>query len=232
MKSKGQIHTATRLEKSGKDGYPGMDECELLAEFVGGEVLFRQERVDENLDIHYGVTRGPRLLHIEHIIEKDATGKEFDHFQLIQSWIKEMEHPPYMHTMLEDKSMQLEGQTHETLEKRKLLPGAADHVETFKKLKQSSKKCISKMSHHKRLPPAEETTIVGSVTSNFNMLKASNPTWSDYLLRLAVAALSIYQMKPSQSAITDHLKLLWIFLGGHFLKSVDAPSSSEMQNSC
>ena len=63
--------------------------------------------------------------------------------------------------------------------------------------------------------------MVGSVETLFKFVNGSNPHWSDYKKRIAVALLAIYKMKPAQCALTDHLKLLWIFLGDHFLRAHD-----------
>ena len=69
--------TLVRLELTSKEGYPGMDEMDYVAEFLGGQVLIQEE---SGVQIVYG--QGPLVAFFRQVPGKDA-----EHWQVIQSWM-------------------------------------------------------------------------------------------------------------------------------------------------
>lgn len=68
-------------------------------------------------------------------------------------------------------------------------------------------------------PPGESLTIIGGAERLRAHIKQTHPEWCGRLVRLAVAALTIYRMRLVDVSLRDHVRLLWVFLGGYALRA-------------
>jgi hypothetical protein len=216
LRAKGKLDLAKRLGGTGSESYPDSEDFELLGEFLGGQVVLESTEVGEAGPIYYN-TGCPRVVVLGHRKVLDGNGHSSPHYELKQTFFEPIAKPSYTTTApSDDKIMSMHA-----LKSRLDLPGASSNDDMWATRMRKFKEGRRKLSHYKPLPLAKDTSVVGSVKELFKLVDEKNPQWSDYKKRIAVALLAIYKMKPAQCALTDHLKLLWIFLGDHFLRAHD-----------
>ena len=124
--------------------------------------------------------------------------------------------PPYEHVpaTLNDS---------ENLSTRLELPGASKSAAMFEERTRKPKSRVNGLLDRCKL--LEEAKDMSVVREFFRFVKDKNATrgvvWTDYYIRLTVAALAISQMKPQRAYVVDRSKLTHIFLGDHFPRSQD-----------
>ncbi|CAE7810987.1 unnamed protein product [Symbiodinium sp. CCMP2592] len=68
-------------------------------------------------------------------------------------------------------------------------------------------------------PGSAPRTILQHTNQLFQYVRSLQAGWPDQMVRLAAAALTVYRTRYTDLFIRDHVALLWVMEGGHFLRS-------------
>jgi hypothetical protein len=209
---------ADRLDSSGPEAYPTSDDFKFISEFIGGALELSIAYMDWVGPIHHGSNDLPVYLRVLATKSTDGAGHQSDHYELLQSWIAPQPEPPYdlapHHAAIVTNAARLE--------KRKMLPGASDHNKHMVWLKNKCAVGLGKLHQQGAMAPSADSSLIGETKALYEDLRQKHPAWEPYRIRLALAALAVHRLKADQMAMTDHLRLLWIMLGGHFLRVHDS----------
>ena len=69
------------------------------------------------------------------------------------------------------------------------------------------------------VPGAGSRTILQHTKQLFQYVRSLQATWPEQLVRLAAAALTVYRTRYTDLFVRDHVALLWVMEGGHYLRS-------------
>jgi len=82
---RGRLETVSRLMLPGGEGHPGLDDMDLIAEYLGGQVVVEVIRANGPVHILYG--QGPLVALFRHASTTDGSGAENpNHWLPVQSW--------------------------------------------------------------------------------------------------------------------------------------------------
>ena len=222
LRSKDLPSTAARLSIRGVEGHPTEDDLAHVAAFLGEDQAIEMtiEGRDEMGPIHYGSVGAAPSFRIFWSEKPDGDEPQHfsGHYELQQSWLR-LEKLPYE----EDRSALPVCENQPRLEQRLTNHNVAKESGRFKQMREMSKLAIGVMQQHTAMEDAEDFSLLGTVKKLWMEVDKveSYRGWSDHKKRLAVATLALSKMKPAQLGLTDHLKLLWIFLGDQFIRSHD-----------
>ena len=153
LRAKGKNELAARLGGTGPASYPDSEEFELLAEFLGGQVVLESTEAGEAGPIYYNAGR-PRVVVLGHKSVLDGTGHSSMHYELKQSFLEPIAKPSYATTAepSEEKLMSIHA-----LKSRLDLPGASSNDGMWAARVRRFKDGRRKLAHYKPLPPLRKS---------------------------------------------------------------------------
>ncbi|CAE8584402.1 unnamed protein product [Polarella glacialis] len=104
--------------------------------------------------------------------------------------------------------------------KRRLIKGASTSSSDFSKMFSSYlQSATAALDTCVKTIPTTQATIVNIAKRLTTLIRADHPQWSDRVVRLGVAALSFYRMRPTDMCAREHCLLLWIAEGGNSMRA-------------
>ncbi len=104
--------------------------------------------------------------------------------------------------------------------KRRLIKGASTSSSDFSKMFSSYlQSATAALDTCVKTIPTTQATIVNIAERLTTLIRADHPHWSDRVVRLGVAALSFYRMRPTDMCAREHCLLLWIAEGGNSMRA-------------
>ncbi|CAE8607642.1 unnamed protein product [Polarella glacialis] len=104
--------------------------------------------------------------------------------------------------------------------KRRLIKGASTSSSDFSNMFSSYlQSATAALDTCIKTIPTTQATIVNITKRLTTLIRADHPQWSDRVVRLGVAALSFYRMRPTDMCAREHCLLLWIAEGGNSMRA-------------
>ena len=203
---RGWAQTAVRLRQPGVGGHPGLDEVELIAEYLGGQTIV------EYLGEQYLKGVGALVAYMRYDKTTDGYGAVVgDHFFPVQSWL-----PREAET-----SADVGATTASVLSRRLSIHGASTSDFFFESLYAAFE--IESMELRKMNADVIERheTIVSATERKKKMLLRDYPAWPQEFRRLALGALAMYKTRLTDIYTREYVQLLHVVLGGDFLHAHD-----------
>ena len=104
---------------------------------------------------------------------------------------------------------------------RKEFPGAATNVADFQKYFKSMHERNVELARTPKIPPNTSKRMLMSTRRVETDVKKLHPEWPEPIQKLATAALVIFRLRLSDISVREHVQLIWIILGGRYLRSHD-----------
>ena len=131
VRRKGMEDNFLRLSGRGPDSYPTDKDFHALAEFMGGSLLLSHESGEEVGPVQFGPDGVSPLLHIFWSQRRDGAGHEAPHYDLLQTWVRPMEPPPYANRSESAGDSNPLIDNIPALAQRQAIPGAFSHDAMF-----------------------------------------------------------------------------------------------------
>ncbi|CAE8656395.1 unnamed protein product [Polarella glacialis] len=104
--------------------------------------------------------------------------------------------------------------------KRRLIKGASTSSSDFSNMFSSYlQSATAALDTCIKTIPTTQATILNITKRLTTLIRADHPQWSDRVVRLGVAALSFYRMRPTDMCAREHCLLLWIAEGGNSMRA-------------
>ena len=105
--------------------------------------------------------------------------------------------------------------------KRRLMPGAADSFAAFEKMFDAHKEACESSFAEK--PDSAESsscsTVLQRTSRILHFVRERFPDWSEKLVRLGAAAITVYRTRYSDMFVRDFVALVWVMEGERFLRA-------------
>ncbi len=210
-----QGHQATyeRLGKESAEGYPGLDEVDLVAAVLGGSLVVQIGEVQ----VLKG--DGPLVGHLHSYVLKDAAGHGCMHWEVFQSWYvsegaranpEDGRQDTLPAAELEEA---LQAGLDPILQRRLEIPGAATSRADFDAIFAELSDVMARDETMQPDEPREESTLVGHAQRIEQFIERAYPEWPPDLKHLALVALHVYKCRLADVYMREYVMLTHVILG-------------------